>query len=186
LYCVAAAAAVGGIPSGVVSGAPTPGGPSGRGCVLLVSNLSEQTTPDVLFTIFGVYGDVQRVKIFYNKRDTALIQFSDPHQAYLAHLHLNHVEVFGKAMSITPSKHAQVALRHPTPDQPPQTGMLLTRDYSNSPLHRFKNVRSNNYRHICPPGPVLHVSLVVLLRCPYHNFTCYLFSSALCLVIQFT
>lgn len=31
----------------------------------------------------GVYGDVQRVKILYNKKDSALIQVAEPHQAYL-------------------------------------------------------------------------------------------------------
>lgn len=31
----------------------------------------------------GVYGDVQRVKILYNKKDSALIQMAEPHQAYL-------------------------------------------------------------------------------------------------------
>jgi hypothetical protein len=33
--------------------------------------------------IVGVYGDVQRVKILYNKKDSALIQMAEPHQAYL-------------------------------------------------------------------------------------------------------
>lgn len=31
----------------------------------------------------GVYGDVQRVKILYNKKDSALIQMAEPQQAYL-------------------------------------------------------------------------------------------------------
>ena len=31
----------------------------------------------------GVYGDVQRVKILYNKKDSALIQLAEPHQAHL-------------------------------------------------------------------------------------------------------
>ena len=36
------------------------GGPGGAGCVLLISNLNEtETEPDHLFTLFGVYGDVQ-------------------------------------------------------------------------------------------------------------------------------
>lgn len=43
-------------------------------------------SPDALFTLFGVYGDVQRVKILYNKKDSALIQMAEPHQAYLGEL----------------------------------------------------------------------------------------------------
>lgn len=35
-----------------------------------------------LFRI-GVYGDVQRVKILYNKKDSALVQLAEPHQAQL-------------------------------------------------------------------------------------------------------
>lgn len=30
----------------------------------------------------GVYGTVQRVKILYNKKDTALVQFADGGQAH--------------------------------------------------------------------------------------------------------
>ena len=57
---------------------------AGTGSVLLVSNLSEdQTECDNLFILFGVYGDVQRVKILFNKKDTALIQMSEPQQALL-------------------------------------------------------------------------------------------------------
>lgn len=41
----------------------------------------KKTTPDQLFILFGVYGDVVRVKILYNKKDTALLQFTTPHQA---------------------------------------------------------------------------------------------------------
>jgi RNA recognition motif-containing protein len=111
-------------------------------------------TPDDLFTLFGVYGDVQRVKIFYNKQHTALVQMADPYQASLAHLHLNHVDLYGKSITIIPSKHAAVSLPHPSL----QKGSNLARDYSNSPLHRFKYNRSKNFRHICAPGSVLHVS----------------------------
>lgn len=36
----------------------------------------------------GVYGDVQRVKILYNKKDSALIQMAEPHQAHLGNFSL--------------------------------------------------------------------------------------------------
>lgn len=40
-----------------------------------------------------------------------------------------------------------------------QTALQLTKDYTDSPLHRFRNGRQNkNLRHICPPSPVIHVS----------------------------
>uniref|UniRef100_A0A8C7YYU0 Polypyrimidine tract binding protein 2b n=1 Tax=Oryzias sinensis TaxID=183150 RepID=A0A8C7YYU0_9TELE len=104
---------------------------SGVSGVLLASNLNEEmVTPQSLFTLFGVYGDVQRVKILYNKKDSALIQLSDGNQAQLAMSHLNGQKVFGKVMRVTLSKHQTVALpREGLDDQ------LLTKDFAGSPLH---------------------------------------------------
>ncbi|XP_047986038.1 polypyrimidine tract-binding protein 1 isoform X4 [Leguminivora glycinivorella] len=122
--------------------------------VLLVSNLNEEmVTPDALFTLFGVYGDVQRVKILYNKKDSALIQMAEPHQAHLALTHMDKLRVFGKAMRVMLSKHQTVQL--PKEGQP-DAG--LTRDYSQSPLHRFKKPGSKNYQNIYPPSATLHLS----------------------------
>jgi polypyrimidine tract-binding protein 2 len=74
---------VGGIP-GVNLGLNGALGVGGTGSVLLVSNLDENLTEcDHLFILFGVYGDVQRVKILFNKKDTALVQMSEPQQALL-------------------------------------------------------------------------------------------------------
>ncbi|XP_065569565.1 polypyrimidine tract-binding protein 1-like isoform X5 [Artemia franciscana] len=129
-------------------------GQTGAGCVLLVSNLSEETvTPDALFTLFGVYGDVQRVKILFNKKDTALIQMSEPQQAYLAQTHLDKVKLFGKQIRVMPSKHQGVQM--PKEGQP-DAG--LTKDYSASPLHRFKKPGSKNYQNIYAPSATLHLS----------------------------
>ena len=60
---------------------------AGTGCVLLVSNLNEDLTDcDHLFVLFGVYGDVLRVKILFNKKDTALVQMAEPQQALLVRI----------------------------------------------------------------------------------------------------
>jgi polypyrimidine tract-binding protein 1 len=124
------------------------------GCVLLVSNLNEETiTPDALFTLFGVYGDVHRVKILFNKKDNALIQMAEPHQAQLAMNHLDKIRVFAKPIRVTPSKHQTVQL--PKEGQP-DAG--LTKDYANSTLHRFKKPGSKNYQNIFPPSTTLHLS----------------------------
>ena len=51
-------------------------------------------TLDWHFDLFreGVYGDVHRVKILFNKKDNALIQMAEPHQAQLGRCHeLSHV-----------------------------------------------------------------------------------------------
>jgi polypyrimidine tract-binding protein 1 len=122
--------------------------------VLLVSNLNEETvTPDALFTLFGVYGDVQRVKILYNKKDSALVQLAEPHQAHLAITHMDKLKVFGKTIRVMLSKHQSVQM--PKEGQP-DAG--LTKDYSQSPLHRFKKPGSKNYQNIYPPSSTLHLS----------------------------
>lgn len=122
--------------------------------VLLVSNLDEEkVTPDALFTLFGVYGDVHRVKILFNKKDNALIQMADPHQAQLAITYLDKVRVWGKNIRVAQSRHAVVQM--PKEGQP-DAG--LTRDYVNSPLHRFKRPGSKNCQNIFPPSAVLHLS----------------------------
>ncbi|XP_077981209.1 polypyrimidine tract-binding protein 1-like isoform X2 [Glandiceps talaboti] len=125
-----------------------------QGCVLLVSNLNaELVTPEVLFTLFGVYGDVHRVKIIFAKKDTALVQLAEPHQAQTAMTHLNNVKVFTKPLRITLSKHQLVSLPK---DGQPDAG--LTKDFTTSPLHRFKKPGSKNFMNIYPPSATLHLS----------------------------
>ncbi|KAJ7993250.1 hypothetical protein DPEC_G00270500 [Dallia pectoralis] len=127
---------------------------TGGHCVMLVSNLNpERVTPQCLFILFGVYGDVMRVKILFNKKENALIQMSDGTQAQLAMSHLNGQRLHGKALRVTLSKHTNVQLpREGHEDQG------LTKDYSNSPLHRFKKPGSKNYSNIFPPSATLHLS----------------------------
>jgi len=127
------------------------------GPVLLVTKLADTITPDMLFTLFGVYGDVLRVKQLYNKRDNALIQFANSQQAFLAQLHLNHVGLCGKQMSIFMSKHSDIKVpREPAGGSTESAG--LTKDYSNSPIHRFRQGGGKNARNIYPPSQVLHIS----------------------------
>merc|ERR1719245_672604 len=118
LPAAAGLAGIGGYPG--LSGSPAltqsglrfPGSTTtGAGCVLLVSNMSEtETECDHLFILFGVYGDVQRVKILFNKKDTALIQMAEPQQAMLAISHLDKCKLWGKAIRVMHSKHTTVQL----------------------------------------------------------------------------
>uniref|UniRef100_A0A8C2S6T2 Polypyrimidine tract-binding protein 1 n=1 Tax=Capra hircus TaxID=9925 RepID=A0A8C2S6T2_CAPHI len=122
--------------------------------VLLVSNLNpERVTPQSLFILFGVYGDVQRVKVLFNKKENALVQMADGSQAQLAMSHLNGHKLHGKPVRITLSKHQSVQL--PREGQEDQG---LTKDYGNSPLHRFKKPGSKNFQNIFPPSATLHLS----------------------------
>ncbi|XP_076831820.1 polypyrimidine tract-binding protein 1a [Brachyhypopomus gauderio] len=146
-----------GVPSAVAAAAGRLGlsGLSGAGhSVLLVSSLNpESVTPQCLFILFGVYGDVMRVKILFNKKENALVQMADGTQAQLAMSYLNGQKLHGRSLRITLSKHTTVQLpREGHEDQG------LTKDYSSSPLHRFKKPGSKNYSNIFPPSSTLHLS----------------------------
>uniref|UniRef100_A0A4W3H5M0 Polypyrimidine tract binding protein 2b n=1 Tax=Callorhinchus milii TaxID=7868 RepID=A0A4W3H5M0_CALMI len=129
---------------------------SGNHSVLLVSNLNDEVIILFFFTLplcKGVYGDVQRVKILYNKKDSALVQMADVNQAQLAMSHLNGQKMYGKIIRVTLSKHQTVQLpREGLDDQG------LTKDFTNSPLHRFKKPGSKNFQNIFPPSATLHLS----------------------------
>lgn len=135
--------------------APVFGGNIPPGPVLLVSNIDEQLAkPEALFTLFGVFGDVIRVKILFNKKDNALIQMADASQAQVAQGYLDKQKVFGKMIRVTRSKHQLVQM--PREGNQPDVG--LTKDFTNSPLHRFKIPGSRNYQNIYPPSSTLHIS----------------------------
>ncbi|KAM4527362.1 polypyrimidine tract-binding protein 3-like [Odontesthes bonariensis] len=124
--------------------------------VLLVSNLNpESVSPHGLFVLFGVYGDVQRVKILFNKKENALVQMSDATQAQLAMSHLNGQRLHGNVIRVTLSKHPVVQLPRGGAGQEEQA---LTRDFSGSALHRFKKPGSKNFNNIFPPSATLHLS----------------------------
>ncbi|NXN57857.1 PTBP3 protein, partial [Rynchops niger] len=158
--------AVGFVPAvGFAQGAVITSAPSGHttvpgaagvpgNSVLLVSNLNpEAITPDGLFNLFGVYGDVHRVKIMFKKKENALVQMADANQAQLAINYLNGQRLYGRVLRTTFSKHQTVQL--PCEGQ---EGQELTKDYSNSPLHRFKKPGSKSYRNIFPPCDTLHLA----------------------------
>lgn len=71
----------------------------------------------------------------------------------LAMTHMDKLKVFGKQIRVMVSKHQTVQL--PKEGQP-DAG--LTKDYTNSTLHRFKKPGSKNYQNIYPPSATLHLS----------------------------
>ena len=72
--------------------------------------------------------------------------------------HLNGQKLHGKPIRITLSKHQTVQL--PREGQEDQG---LTKDYGNSPLHRFKKPGSKNFQNIFPPSATLHLSNIPLV-----------------------
>ncbi|NXM00246.1 PTBP3 protein, partial [Tyrannus savana] len=119
--------------------------------VLLVSNLNPERFPLCVST--GVYGNVHRVKIMFKKRGIALVQMADATQAQLAINHLNGQRLYGRVMHTTLSKYQTIQL-----PREGQEDRGLTKDYSNSPLHRFKSPGSRNCQNVFPPSATLHLS----------------------------
>lgn len=73
--------------------------------------------------------------------------------AIIAMSHLNGQKMYGKIIRVTLSKHQMVQLpREGLDDQG------LTKDFTNSPLHRFKKPGSKNFQNIFPPSATLHLS----------------------------
>ena len=93
-----------------------------------------------------------RVKVMFNKKNTALVQFANHQQAMTAIRNLDATFLWGKQMHLHVSKTNVIQL----PMEDANHG--LTKDYSNSTLHRFKKPNSKNYQNIFPPSPVLHLS----------------------------
>ncbi|KFV97800.1 Polypyrimidine tract-binding protein 3, partial [Eurypyga helias] len=119
--------------------------------VLLVKNLNpEVITPDRLFTLFGVYGDVIRVKIMFKNKEKALVQMADATQAQLD-------EEFAVCQKHEQVKSPTVMLYYL---QAFPYGGSLTKDYSNSPLHRFKKPGSKSFQNVFPPSATLYLSSV--------------------------
>jgi hnRNP-L/PTB/hephaestus splicing factor len=150
------AAGLGGI-GGMLPSAPgAMGFPGEKNAVILVNNLPVDSgiTPETLFTLCGVYGDVMRVKILFNKRSSAFVQFAAAHQAQAALLNLQNVVLFGSVLNLTSSKHAEISL----PRSDTEEGADLTRDFSSSQAHRFAGRNFRNAQHVHPPSPVLHIS----------------------------
>ncbi|CAH8875309.1 unnamed protein product [Trichobilharzia szidati] len=127
--------------------------------VVFVSNLNEEkVNPDTLFILFGVYGDVQRVKIIHNKRSTALVQLTDAAQALRAVNFLNGVPLYGKTLRCILSKNMYINMPQNSLYIPDGDESQNTCDYSGHKLHRFRHVNSRNHFNICAPSKVLHVT----------------------------
>ncbi|EGC31389.1 hypothetical protein DICPUDRAFT_82723 [Dictyostelium purpureum] len=128
--------------------------PSQNSNVLIVAGLPmDNVSPDDLFTLFGIYGDPIRVKILFNRKDTALIQMNTSQQAELVLQYLHSFPFKGHNIRVNISKHKVVQLPRPGEDNGE-----LTKDYTGSPMHRFKLPGSKNYLNIHPPSNFLHLS----------------------------
>ena len=162
----------------------------GPGSILHVDGLAPtvqgapQVTADILFTLFGVYGDVMRIKLLpaapalldnsssspvpvhrsmpQSVVGSALLQFMNREQATLAMQNLDGIRVLGTTsapMRVSVSQHGDIveSARQLAPQGDAHAGWSV-RDYSGHAGHRFKYVSCKNSKHICAPCAALHVS----------------------------
>jgi len=122
---------------------------------LIVKNLPLGMTAYKLFKLFGMYGNVLKIKIFYKNPETALVEYQDYMQANLAKRNLNNCPLFGKNIFVTTSKQG-IVIDNRISKKDGETS--LSGDYSSSTEHRYKFAGSKNHCNIAPLSKVLHLS----------------------------
>ena len=120
--------------------------------VVFLHNMDQRTTPDMVFNLFSLYGNVLRVKIFFKKRDMGLVQFEDHQQAVTAKNNLHNIPLLGQNLLVSISRNSFINM--PSSEKK----AALCKDYANSPFHRYKIAGSKNFQNMFPPSCVLHLS----------------------------
>jgi hnRNP-L/PTB/hephaestus splicing factor len=123
--------------------------------ILIINNLPENISPLMLFRLFGMYGNVLKVKILFNKPEKAFIEFQSIPQAEMARSNLNNCNVLGNNIFVDFAKKGTVVDVSLLKKEPNNNYMG---DFSNSSEHRYKYVGSKNHSNISPPSKVLHLS----------------------------
>ncbi|OAF67415.1 hypothetical protein A3Q56_04855 [Intoshia linei] len=124
--------------------------------VLLISNLcKENTTPDTLYNIFSIYGNILRIKIIFNKKDSALIQFYTNNEAENAKNILNDTILHGKKIAIINSKYCNVQF----PKNGHTSEFQYTKSYS-GPCNPIRLIHQNSKYVVNRPTPALLMTLL--------------------------
>ncbi|KAF0696199.1 Aste57867_13031 [Aphanomyces stellatus] len=124
-----------------------------RSSVLICSNLDPHFVKvQSLFTMFGCFGDVLRIKVMFRKNDTALVQFVDEKHATSARELMDGMVLCNKKLRVDFSKHTAVVMPRPDADL---FEVQNTRDFTNTPYHRY---RKRSLAEVCPPSTLLHIS----------------------------
>ncbi len=123
--------------------------------ILLVKNLPRGITSRILFRLFGMYGNVMKVKIFFKNPENALVEYQTPEQAELGKTYLNNCPLYGNNIFVTNSK---IGVNIDTSALKKGEETQFMGDFATSPEHRYKFSGSKNYGNIVPPSKVLHLS----------------------------
>jgi len=118
-----------------------------RGVLLVTGFNSNKMTPQKLFNLFSCYGFVEQVKVFFQKRDHAFVQYANMTQANHAVDILSKCTFYGNSIHVTRSK--QDFLRD-ADDIP----VSLNRFSRNFAMQRSKNKGPR----MCQPTNTVHVT----------------------------
>lgn len=140
------------------AGASAGGAPlGGVRTVVVVHGVRADLTSDQVFNIFANFGNVVRVKQLPNKPNVRLIQFADAQCADAAVRHLNNALLFDTKLDVRFSVHPTIIA------SPTDEAMALAdpagstyRDYTNSPLNRFRRNATPSAKNYCAPNETLH------------------------------
>merc|ERR1712154_674399 len=139
--------------------------PNGTTPVVMITNLNEDEIDcDKIFTLCGVFGDVQRVKISYHKRDTAFVQLANHRQAKHVVTSLNRMQLYGKMIHVNLSRMTRVKLQKDSPNSAMMfpDAKFLTKDYTNCKKHRYSKKGAGGIRYsplsIGQPSHILHIA----------------------------
>ncbi|XP_048752196.1 polypyrimidine tract-binding protein 2-like [Ostrea edulis] len=120
-----------------------------KGRILFVHNLNEEkVTVEGLFNLFGIYGRVEIVKLFYNRKSSGLIQMNTEEHATLALNNLDRLTLWNNTLHIQYSRVKTISVADHA---------QFTKDYRNCRIHRggetFKYVKI-----ACAPSPIIHLA----------------------------
>jgi len=123
--------------------------------VLMVYNVDDKAfTPDRLFNLFCLYGNVLKIKCLGTKKGVAMVQMQDGMMADTAKSLLNGTTLFGQQLQISFSRHPYILDSRTTSAEEPEAPNTMCKDYTSSPLNRFKNL--NMTRHVYRPAQNLY------------------------------
>eukprot|EP00094_Tigriopus_californicus_P013029 TCALIF_12598-PA protein Name:"Similar to HNRNPLL Heterogeneous nuclear ribonucleoprotein L-like (Homo sapiens)" AED:0.07 eAED:0.09 QI:0/0/0.5/1/0/0/2/693/392 len=126
-------------------------------CVLAVFELNmDMMSPERIFNLFCVYGDVLRVRFTKAKGDMALVEMSSEAQAMNVIEHLDHSFVFRRALRIRLSHQLLVLEPLSCEKAIMANGFPCFQDFSNSSKHRFSSPSKSMKNMIVPPSRLLH------------------------------
>jgi len=126
---------------------------NGGNRVVMLTGLSLEFNCDSIFTLCANFGQVERVKISFTKRDNAFVQMASETDAENVINNVDQLTVFDKVISAQMSKMTEV---RGSAQKKNSDGETLTKDYKHSDDNRFTPRKKPP--KINRPGEILHLA----------------------------